>query len=91
MNLNKIAILPKKETDIITSCISSTFTPTGNFYKDKKRAEKYAEVFKMDTANTKVAITMATQGPDAAAKAMISEFTDSSGNFDYCAMRSRYG
>ena len=59
---------------------------TGNFQADKARAEAYAKSVGMDQANTKMAVIMATQGPDAAAKAMIE---DSGG--DYAAMRMRYG
>ena len=45
----------------------------------------------MDPANKKIAVIAATQGFDTAAKTMINEFTDEKGNFDYTAMRSRYG
>ena len=66
--------------------IKKTFEPSGNFQADKARAEAYAKAVRMDQANTKMAVIMATQGPDAAAKAMIE---DSGG--DYAAMRMRYG
>jgi hypothetical protein len=45
----------------------------------------------MDPANAKMVDVMVTQGPDAAAKAMIAEHTDASGKFDYFAMREQYG
>jgi len=51
----------------------NTFTPTGNSVG-------------MDPANTKMAVVMETQGPDAAAKAML----DDCGN-NYFAMRAKYG
>ena len=54
-------------------------------------AEKYAKAVGMDSANTKMAVVMATQGHDAAGKAMINEFTSKNGTFDYAAMRARYG
>jgi len=66
--------------------IKKTFEPTGNFQADKARAEAYAKAVGMDQANTKMAVIMATQGPDAAAKAMIEE----SGG-DYASMRMTYG
>ena len=75
----------------IINTVKETFTPTGDFEKDKKRAEIYAKDMGMDHANTKMAVVMATQGPDAAANAMISEFTTPSGRFDYMAMRNMYG
>jgi hypothetical protein len=53
---------------------------------NKARAEAYAKAVGMNQANTKMAVVMATQGPDAAAKAMMEE----SGG-DYAAMRMRYG
>ena len=71
--------------------IVSTLTPTGDIPSDTLRAENYAKTVGMDPANTKMAVVMATQGHDAAGKAMISEFTSKDGNFDYCAMRARYG
>ena len=71
--------------------VTSTLTPTGNVEDDTKRAETYAEAVGMDSANTKMAVVMATQGMDAAGKAMIGEFTSEDGKFDYFAMRARYG
>ena len=78
------------QTKIINTVIE-TFTPTGDFEKDKKRAEVYAKQMGMDQANTKMGIVMATQGPDAAAKAMVNQFTTPSGGLDYMAMRNMYG
>ena len=75
----------------VTSVIKTTFTPTGDYDADKKRAETYAKAVGMDSANTKVAVLMATQGMDAGAKAMINEHTDENGKFDYAARRARYG
>jgi hypothetical protein len=71
--------------------IKTTFTPTGNFDADKDRAETYAKAIKMDQANAKMAVVMATEGKDAAAKAMIKEHTNSDCKFDYAAMRGMYG
>ena len=71
--------------------LSSALTPTGNVSVDTLRAEKYAKAVGMNSANTKMAVVMATQGHDAAGKAMINEFTSEDGTFDYCAMRARYG
>ena len=71
--------------------IINTLTPTGNIEADTKRAEKYAVEVGMDSANTKMAVVMATQGMDAAGKAMVGEFTSEDGKFDYFAMRARYG
>ena len=70
--------------------VKNTFTPTGDFEKDKERGEKYAEAMGMDQANTKMTVVMATQGTDAVCKAMISEFTKDN-KFDYNAMRDMYG
>ena len=66
--------------------VKDTFTPTGNFDIDKKRGEDYAKLVGMDDANTKMTIIMTTQGPVAAAKAMLDEF-----NGDYFKMRTKYG
>lgn len=66
--------------------INNIFTPTGNNEDDKNRALEYAKEVGMDQANTKMAVVMATQGKDAAAKAMLADC----GN-DYAAMRARYG
>ena len=66
--------------------IKKTFEPTGNFQADKARAEAYAKSVGMNQANTEMAVIMATQGPGAAAKAMMEE----SGG-DYAAMRMNYG
>ena len=71
--------------------VTSTLTPTGDIKADTSRAEIYAKTVGMDSANTKMAVVMATQGPDAAAKEMIKEFTSEDGRFDYFAMRGRYG
>ena len=62
------------------------FTPTGDIATDKARGEAYAKAVGMDSANTKMAVVMATQGPKAAAKAMMK---DCGG--DYFAMRAKYG
>ena len=66
-------------------------TPTGDIEADKARAKQYAEMVGMDSANTKMMEVACTQGMDAAAKAMVSEFTNEKEGFDYCAMRARYG
>jgi hypothetical protein len=65
--------------------------PTGDALKDEMRARNYAKVVGMDHANTEMAVIMATQGPEAGAKAMIREFTTEENKFDYFAMRQRYG
>ena len=66
--------------------IKTIVTPTGDFEKDKERAEDYAKTVGMDKANADMMVVMATEGPAAAAKAMM----ESCGN-DYSLMRSRYG
>lgn len=66
--------------------VKKIFIPTGDKNKDKERAEEYAKEVGMDEANTKMAVVMATQGPKAAAKAMMK---DCGG--DYFAMRAKYG
>ena len=66
--------------------VKTTFTPTGDFNADKIRGENYAKAVGMNEANTKMTVIMATQGPAAAAKAMMEDC----GN-DYSAMRARYG
>ena len=63
-----------------------SLTPTGDFNADKIRGENYAKAVGMNEANTKMTVIMATQGPAAAAKAMMEE----SGG-DYIALRERYG
>ena len=52
----------------------------------KVQAEAYARAVGMNQANTKMAVVMATQGPQAAANAMLKEH-----NGDYCSMRMMYG
>ena len=64
----------------------NSLTPTGNYNQDKQRAEEYAALVGMNPANKKMAVVMATEGPQAAAKAMIEDC----GN-DYFAMRMKYG
>ena len=76
---------------VIANVVKSTFTPTGDFKKDKDRAEAYAKSVKMDEPNTKMSVVAATQGFDTAAKTMINQFTDASGKLDYAAMRQMYG
>ena len=69
--------------------IKKVITPTGDYDEDKDRAETYAKAFKMDAANARAMSIMATQGPDAAIKAM---FTGDNGEtLSYSEMRSRYG
>ena len=75
----------------IKSIVETTFTPTGDALKDEMRARNYAKVVGMDHANTEMAVIMATQGPEAGAKAMIREFTSEENTLDYFAMRERYG
>ena len=70
---------------------TNIFTPTGNYEDDKNRGIKYAKEVGMDEANTKMAVVMATEGPQEAAKKMLSEFTTPEGVLDYAAMRARYG
>ena len=72
--------------DFICKNIKTILTPTGDFEADKKRADDYAKTVGMDKANADMMVVMATEGPAAAAKAMM----ESCGN-DYSAMRSRYG
>ena len=72
--------------DAIVSMVKETFTPTGNYEADKARGEAYAKSAGMDEANAKMVVVMATQGFDAAAKAMIEDC----GN-DYASMRAKYG
>ena len=75
----------------IKTVVETTFTPTGDAKRDEMRARNYAKVVGMDHANTEMAVIMATQGPEAGAKAMIREFTSEENKFDYFAMRSKYG
>ncbi len=77
---------PEQVSEPIVKNIKDTLEPTGNFQADKARAEAYAKSVGMNQANTKMAVIMATQGPEAAAKAMIEE----SGG-DYASMRMTYG
>ena len=79
------------DTNVFADVVKSTFTPTGDFKEDRDRAEAYSKSVKMDESNTKIAVVAATQGFDTAAKTMINQFTDASGNFDYAAMRQMYG
>ena len=72
--------------DFIAKNIKTILTPTGDFEKDKERADDYAKTVGMDKANADMMVVMATEGPAAAAKAMM----ESCGN-DYSLMRSRYG
>jgi len=74
---------PKVQFDQTISILSK---PTGNYEADKKRATDYAKGVGMDSANTKIAIIMATEGPQEAAKIMIQE-----SNGDYGLMRRTYG
>jgi hypothetical protein len=75
-----------KVGNIICNNIKTICTPTGNFEKDKERAENYAKNVGMDKANADMLVVMATEGLQSAAKAMMEDC----GN-DYSAMRSRYG
>ena len=70
----------------ISPIIKETFTPTGDVPIDAAKGLAYAKAVGMDQANTEMTVIAATQGLDAAAKAMI----DESGG-DYFAMRARYG
>jgi len=83
-------VYSKEKTNEITKEIISTIktvtTPTGDYEADKARGEAYAKAVGMDAANTKMMEVMATQGPQASAKAMIAECEN-----DYSAMRMRYG
>lgn len=81
-----LKINDKLVTEALLDTIQKTFTPTGDFNADKIRGENYAKAVGMNEANTKMTVIMATQGPAAAAKAMMEE----SGG-DYSAMRARYG
>ena len=76
----------KLVTEALLDTIQKTFTPTGDFNADKIRGENYAKAVGMNEANTKMTVIMATQGPAAAATAMMEDC----GN-DYMAMRARYG
>ena len=71
--------------------IKKVITPTGNYDEDKDRAETYAKAFKMDAANARVLKIMATQGPDAAMKAMLNDTAPDGQPLSYAEMRSRYG
>jgi len=84
-NKNDIVLSPKV-TKVFVEVVKTTFTPTGDFEKDKERGKMYAKAVGMDDANTKMAVVMATKGNEAAAKAMIK---DCGG--DYFAMRAKYG
>jgi len=84
--MNNSNVLPKEITEKITETVKTTFTPTGNFEADKNRALEYAKNVGMDAANTNMAVIAATEGWDAAAKAMV----DSCGG-DYAAMRAQFG
>ena len=81
-----LKINDKLVTEALLDTIKFTFTPTGDFNADKQRGENYAKAVGMNEANTKMTVIMATQGPAAAAKAMMEDC----GN-DYSAMRGRYG
>jgi len=74
----------KKSTDVTVEPIEKV-TPT------VEKALNYAKAVGMDSENTKIAVIAATQGMDVAKQTMINEFTDSNGNFDYCATRLKYG
>jgi len=78
-----------KLTKETVNFIKTTFTPTDNKNANKLRAENYAKSVNMDERNTKAAIIMATEGREAAVKAM---FTGDNGEtLSYSEMRSRYG
>ena len=79
-------VYSKEKTNELISTIKTLTTPTGDYEADKARGEAYAKAVGMDAANTKMMEVMATQGTQAAAKAMM----DDCGN-DYFAMRMRYG
>jgi hypothetical protein len=85
-NLNVDKNINKEVTKVVVDTIKTTFTQTGDIKKDELRAKYYAKAVGMDSANTKMAVIAATQGWDAASKAMMEEC----GN-DYATMRSRYG
>jgi len=81
-----LKITDKNITDALVDTIQKTFTPTGDINADKIRGENYAKAVGMNEANTKMAVILATQGPAAAATAMMEDC----GN-NYMAMRARYG
>ena len=83
MSTNEIVQIIGKE---LVQEIKKVCTSTGDFEKDKARAENYSKEVGMDQANADMMVVMATEGPAAAMKAMM----ESCGN-DYSLMRSRYG
>ena len=87
----KFNIISNDESGAVVDVVKSSFRPTGNFQKNKLRGEVYARAIGMDEANTKMVVVMATEGIEAAGKAMIGEFTNANGGIDYAAMRERYG
>lgn len=75
----------------IAQQVKKLITPTGDYDEDKDRAETYAKAFKMDAANARVLKIMATQGPDAAMKAMLNDTARDGQPLSYAEMRARYG
>ena len=87
----KFNIISNNESGAVVDVVKTSFRPTGNLKKNKLRGEAYARAIGMDEANTKMVVVMATEGIEAAGKAMIGEFTNANGGIDYAAMRERYG
>ena len=88
-NSSKMNIVPEKETKVIINTIKEVFTPTGDFEKDKARGEAYAKEVGMDSANTKIAVIMSTQGFKAGSNAMFTG--DNNKKLSYSEMRQMYG
>ena len=88
---SKISVLPNDVSSDLTNTIKTTFTPTGNFDADKARVEAYAKAVRMDEANTKLGIVLATQGKAAFIKKAFEDRTDPTKVVDYAEMRARYG
>jgi len=83
--------IPFMSSQQIAQQIKNVITPTGDYDEDKDRAETYAKAFKMDAANARVLKIMATQGPDAAMKAMLNDTAPDGQPLSYEEMRARYG
>ena len=86
MSKSNSNVLNDKIKNDTINMVKGICTPTGDLELDKARAKHYAKSVGMDAPNAKMLEVMTTQGPQAAAKAMV---VDCGG--DYAAMRARYG
>ena len=79
----------KRLAATIGNGIKNTFTPTGDVKKDTERANRFADAVGMDSNNRKAGVVLATQGPDAFVKHVMTRPDGT--KMSYAEMRGLYG